>query len=166
MRVFYDINCGAPFNNPEMAMGIQQDLDKECDTNMCKMQGSRWSHIYGANAILLTLVFINMVLLCCGTNRVIPRIASAICAVSLCVMQFGTLIATGVYRFRLQGMLCGMSQRPTNYTDRVSAPNDMWTYEKDGMLIMMIWMIQVMGFICCCCVGVAPVRHRAHASSA
>jgi len=101
MRAHYDINYGAPWSNPELAMGIQKDLELVCTTNMCKMEGCRWSHVFGANAIILTLVIINMILLCIGTRRVFARIASAVCAMAICCMQFATLIATGIYRLRL-----------------------------------------------------------------
>jgi len=55
-------------------------------------------------------------------------------------------------------MLAGMSRRPTYFTDVSQAPSELWTYEKDGMLILLVWIIQCLGFLCCCFFGLDPIR--------
>lgn len=42
----------------------------------------------------------------------------------------------------------------TDFTDG----NDDWTYEKDAMLILALWILQLFGSICCLGVAMAPLK--------
>ena len=59
----------------------------------------------------------------------------------LCCLHFAFIIVTGVYRFRDYGKLCALNKLYTNQTSTDEPANDDWTYEKDGTLILSLWII-------------------------
>ena len=107
---------------------------------------------------MLLLLLCNMC--CVGFGAYLPlcRCLGALSATCCCCAHFAIIVATGVYRFSLFGRLCALNKLATNWTSDDELPNDDWTYEKDGSLILGLWILQFLGFICCCGVAWAPFR--------
>lgn len=84
------------------------------------------------------------------------RCIAGCCMSCLCCVHFCTWISVAVYRFRDQGKLCALSKVPTSVTssDAGTRAEDDWTYEKDGSLILALWVLQLLGCCCCCFAGV------------
>ncbi len=98
------------------------------------------------------LIALNMVCACIGTKKAVARIIASLCACLLCCAHVGIIITTAVFRFRPQGQLCALSIAPTQYSaDKDEDASDAWTYEKDGALLLALWIIQLL--CCCCCSG-------------
>ena len=84
------------------------------------------------------------------------RCIAGCCMSCLCCVHFCTWISVAVYRFRDQGKLCALSKIYTSVTssDQGTVAEDDWTYEKDGSLILALWVLQLLGCCCCCFAGV------------
>jgi len=133
-----------------------KDFGPDCDSD-CQKKGSEWSTAFFANAVIIMLVIFNMVCACVGTKKAIARVIASCCACAICCAHFGIIITTAVFRFRPQGQLCALSLRPTSVpADKDSEITDDWTYEKDGALLLALWIIQL---LCCCCCGGAGSGH-------
>ena len=106
------------------------------------------------------LLFLLCNMCCVGFGAYLPlfRCLGAFCATCCCCAHFGIIVATGVWRFSLYGRLCALSKQATNWTSDDELPNDDWTYEKDGKLILALWILQLLSFVCCCGVACAPLR--------
>lgn len=92
------------------------------------------------------------------------RFIGAVCATCCFCVHFAIIVATGVYRFSLFGQLCALSTMPTNWTSDTEV-NDDWTYEKDGKLILALWIIQLLSFVCCFGVACFPLRSMPEAKT-
>merc|ERR1712051_24328 len=124
--IVYDRSCSAPYSDISAAAELAADLAKDCDLD-CQKAGSRWSHVYFSMGFLMLFVLLATICVC-----------------------------VGVYKFRDYGKLCALSKAWTNYTstDLTELPNDDWTMEKDGALILGLWVMQLLGCCCCCFAGV------------
>ena len=159
MRTFlYDTSCGAPYSDDQEAADLIADLRKDCTSESCIEAGSRWSHIYGGMGTIMLLIMCSTCCVCIGAYKPIFRCIAGCAMNCLCCAHFGMWIATAVYRFRPYGKLCALSKVWTNYTstDLLSTDyyDDSWTYEKDGSLILGLWVVQLLGCCCCCFAGV------------
>ena len=132
------------------------EIAVDCDSD-CQKLGSRWSQIYIVNGVILLLIILNMCCVAIGAYHPVFRCLGAVCAACFCCSQFGMIVATGVFRFSLYGRLCALSKRPTNWTSETELDDD-WTYEKDGNLILALWILQLLGFVACCAVACMPLR--------
>lgn len=137
--IAYDVNCGAPFTDDAAAFEIMKN-GGDCDED-CKKAGSRWSHAFLANGLILTLMLLNFCCVCCGSKIAIARLCGALCACCICCAHIPIILSTAVYRFRPQGMFCALSERPTFYEEVLKRPTDQWTYAKDGALILLLFLI-------------------------
>ena len=83
----------------------------------------------------------------------------AIMSILLGLGHFFILLATGIYRFDSFGRLCALNEEPTHIAPGSSGPpTDKWTYAKDGILIIVLWVFQLLSFACCCLIGVWPTK--------
>ena len=151
----YDANCltGGKFPDDADAQEIL-DLRKEildgCDNDKdCIEKGSRWSSIYLANGFVMFLTTCGAIMVLCGLNHAICRCCAAWLLSLVCITNFGVFITTAVWRFGPAGKLCAMNIAPTFQGNLKDETEDSWTYEKDGQLILALWILQVLG--CCCC---------------
>ena len=122
-------------------------------------EGTKYSHVFLVNALLMTFFFINMIMVVVGAHKLMVRLIAGYCAIALCIAHFCTLIATAVYRFRAVGRLCTYVDQPSNApNDKPEDLNDDWTLKKDASLILALWIIQLLG--CCSCLATAlnPLR--------
>ena len=158
--IAYDVSCGAPFTDDDAAMQIMIDGKGKCDED-CQKAGSRWSHVFIINGVILSLMLVNFCCVCCGSRIAFARFCGAICACCICCAHIPIILASAVYRFRPQGMFCALSERPTYYEDTEKKPTDQWTYAKDGALILGLLLIQLLCFCCCCLTGITyPVDRK------
>ena len=153
--VVYDRSCGGPYSDEAAAAELKVDLAKDCDAD-CQKAGSRWSHIYASMGTILLLVCLTTICVCIGVYKPMLRCIASCCMTCLCCAHFCTWIAVAVYRFRPVGKLCALSKTWTGYTstDLTELPDDSWTMEKDGALILAFWVLQLLGCCCCCFAGV------------
>jgi hypothetical protein len=87
----------------------------------------------------MACIALNMLCVGLGTHKPHLRVIGAGFALCLCFAHFVILIATAVYRFQTVGMLCGLSTAASNISaESVDAD---WTYEKDGKLIVICFII-------------------------
>ena len=156
--VVYDTGCKAgPFSDVQAAADLLVDLQKDCYTDLdCVRAGSRWSHVYASMGTIMLIVLLATICVCIGAYKPMLRCIASCCMSCMCCVHFCTWIAVAVYRFRPQGKLCALSKAWTNYTstDLTELPTDDWTYEKDGSLILALWVLQLLGCCCCCFMGV------------
>ena len=147
--------CGAPYSDDEAAAEYLLELRDDCDAD-CQKAGSRWSHIFASMGVIMLLVFLATICVCIGAYKPMLRVIAACCMTCLCCAHFCTWIAVAVYRFRTSGKLCALSKTWTSYTssDLTEMPTDDWTMEKDGALILALWVLQLLGCCCCCFAGV------------
>ena len=111
------------------------------------------------NGILLLFILFNMICVGIGAFNATARFLGACFAPFLCLTHFGIIISTGVFRFSDYGKLCALSKLYTNYTSSDEPADDAWTYEKDGTLILALWIIQLLFFTGCCFVStILPIR--------
>ena len=157
--VVYDTNCGGPYSDVQAAADLLVDLKDDCDAD-CRKAGSRWSHVYASMGTILLSVLLTTICVCIGVYKPMLRCIAACCMSCLCCAHFCTWIAVAVYRFRPVGKLCALSKVWTSYTssDVTEMPTDDWTYEKDGALILGLWVVQLLGCCCCCVAGVNAPR--------
>ena len=137
-----------------------KDFQESCDGDEdCLKAGSRWSHVFLANGILMAVIALNMVCVAVGAYKATIRTVAAYFAVCIYCAHFGTIVATGVYRFRPIGMACAMSEKATNApTENVVDINDDWTYKKDGTLLLALFIVQLVTCQGCCIAAVFPLR--------
>ena len=148
--IAYDVGCfSGPFSDNEAAANLRDDLE-DCDKD-CQDLGSQWSVVFICNAVIMLLLIINFTCVCFGSRIVMCRLLAAWFACCICCAHFPIIITTAVFRFRPQGALCALSTANTYFADDESMPTDDWTYEKDGSLILALWIIQLL--CCCCCCG-------------
>ena len=158
-KVAYDVGCySGPFSDNQAAVDYQEDL-KDCDQD-CKDAGSQWSTVFFLNGVVTLLLVINFMCVCVGSRVAVVRLLAAWFACCICCAHFPIIITTAVFRFRPQGMLCALSEANTYYSDDESLPTDDWTYEKDGSLILALWIIQLLCCCCCCCAGATPPKQQ------
>ena len=153
--VIYDTSCGGPYSDPEEAAKLVADFLADCDAD-CRKEGSRWSHVYASMGIITLLVCLTTICVCIGAFKPMLRCIAGCCMSCLCCAHFCTFIAVAVYRFRTQGQICALSKVWTGYasSDYKELPTDDWTMEKDGSLILALWVLQLLGCCCCCIAGV------------
>lgn len=69
----------------------------------CRDAGSRWSIVFGANALVMYAIAANMICVGCGACRVKCRQIGAYCALALCIVHILVLVLTAFYRFNGMG---------------------------------------------------------------
>lgn len=127
------------------------DLKNDCTDKSCGQMGSGWSHIILANAILMILLFCNLGCIIMGRIRAKWRLLGAYAGFALALAHFGILIAAAIYRFRPQGALCSLDLTLTDFpTSNPKDSGDSWSFEKDGSLILALWVLQIIGAPMCC----------------
>ena len=82
----------------------------------------------------------------------------AIVSIALCIGHFAIIIATASYRFGPFGELCALNKAPTMLASADEQPTDSWTYVNDGILIIVLWVLQLVTFLCCVGVSLTPVK--------
>ena len=112
--------------------------------------GTMWSVAFAFNGFLMLAILLNFVCVCLGAYKAIFRMIGALCACCICCVHLIAIIVTAITRFNLHAQLCALNPTPTNYVGKDEMPptTDLWTYEKDGALILALWLIQL---LCCCC---------------
>ena len=122
-----------------------REIKDDCRTSSgwtdreCWIKGTRWSIIYLVNGIIL--LFLPPVAICtlCGLREPVCRCAAAWGLIVVSLANFFNLISTAIFRFNARGKLCAMATYPTYFTDEEF--DDSWTYEKDGQLILALWIL-------------------------
>ena len=127
-----------------------KELYDDCDED-CMKEGTNWSAIILANGIMMILLFCNLGCVIMGRIKAFWRVLAAYTGFIIFLANLAILATTGYYRYRTQGSLCAL------YTEMSHAPttepldvNDDWTFEKDGSLILALWLIQAIFMIPCC----------------
>jgi hypothetical protein len=112
--------------------------------------GTMWSVAFAFNGFLFVAILVNFLCVCAGAYKAIFRMLGALCACCLCCVHLIAIIVTAITRFNLPAQLCALNPTPTNYIGKDDMPpaTDLWTYEKDGALILALWILQL---LCCCC---------------
>ena len=90
----------------------------------------------------------------CGLNHAVCRCCAAWLLSLVCITNVGVFITTAVWRFGPAGKLCSMNIAPTFQGNLKDDTEDTWTYEKDGQLILALWILQILGCGCCLFGGV------------
>ena len=117
------------------------DLSNNCDAD-CMKQGSNWSTVYLVNGILMILIFFNLGCIIMGRIRPKWRLLASYTGFALALAHLGIIVTTAIYRFNSAGALCALRTSATNVpTTNGSDSNDDWTYEKDGSLILALWIL-------------------------
>ena len=118
-------------------------------------QGSLWSIIYRANGSILFLYSCAMVIIVVGMTKPLIRCVGVTLMPILGLCPFGILVASLVYRYRHIGMLCALSDMPTNFVSW-SSYDDTWTYRKDAERIASLLLLQSLTQCMCCTLGMTP----------
>ena len=140
------------YSDQEEAKKIADEIYEDCDAD-CLTNGSRWSFVYWMNCLVLFAVIVASFCVMCGTKTHYCRVISAVCMSCWCCLHFISMIITAMLRFNKFGRICSLNMTATNYLSKTEF-NDDWTYEKDGSLILVIWIMQLLGSCCCCFMGV------------
>ena len=135
--------CVKPYNDAERVHELSTGFT--CDED-CLKAGSRWSHVYITNGMILVCIILNFVCVAVGAYKGMLRVIAALFSLCLCIPHFAIIIATGVYRFRTIGLLCAESLTPTNKPSKDAEIDDSWTMRKDAQLILALWLVQL---LCC-----------------
>ena len=93
-------------------------------------------------------IVLRQIIACFGAFIAICRIIGCCVGTLIYFVYMTALILTPVYRFSDQGKLCALNPSPSLYVSWEEERSDTWTFEKDGVLILSLWIIQL---ICCCC---------------
>lgn len=100
------------------------------------------------------MLMINMICVGIGAWKAWARFTGAICAFPMWCFNFAMLIVTATFRFRAYGKACALVESDTNMpSDSFEDLDDQWTYEKDGALIMGIFIVAILN--CCACFSCA-----------
>ena len=143
----------AGFTDNEKAFDLMVEVRDGCDGDLdCLRMGSGWSHIILANAILMIFLFCNLGCIVMGRIKAKWRLMASYVGFALALAHLGIIVAAAIYRFRPAGALCSLIEgAATNAPTQVKADlNDDWTYEKDGSLILALWVLQLIGAPMCC----------------
>ena len=127
------------------------NIERDCDIK-CLRKGSHWSHIFFANGIILAMIFPTMICVTLGANNYKWRAFGSLCTIITWIGQLSTIAVTAAYRWSDFGQLCALSKVPTNWVSRYEV-NDDWTYEKDAMLITILFFVQLATCCGCCLTG-------------
>ena len=142
------------YTDMEKANELRADIALSYDADY--KAGTMWSVAFAFNGFLFVAIFVNFICVCAGAYKAIFRMLGALCACCLCCVHLIAIIVTAITRFNLHAQLCALNPTPTNYVGKDEKPptTDLWTYEKDGALILAFWILQL--FCCCCtCCGAA-----------
>jgi len=131
---------------------------EKCGTDLeCYKKGSRWSAIYIINGIITLLLALNMGCVLIGSKHLVPRMMAGLSAPFLCCAHVGVCIATAVLRYTPPGMLCSLSNAPTNWVGKPELVTDLWTYKKDGLFILICWVLQMCAMSLCTITAIRPI---------
>ena len=145
--VWYDVDCrNGPFKDTNLALKYMNEIIEGGCGSDCLQMGSKWSIIYSLNGSTLLLVALNMILNIFGAFLFWPRIIGGVCNCFLSCVHFAAIIATAVFRFRLYGQLCALSQGPA-YIDENNNLTTERTFETDGQMISGLWISQLFFFL-------------------
>ena len=92
-KIFYDSNCGPPYNDADKVNELS--MDYECDED-CLKAGTRWSHVYIANGLILVCIILNFVCVAVGAYKGIVRVIAALFSLCLCIPHLGIIIESVV----------------------------------------------------------------------
>jgi hypothetical protein len=76
----------------------------------CLNKGSKWSHIFLMNGLILICITLNYICIAVGAHKPLMRLIAAWVAPFLCCAHIGIIIATAVYRFSDAGKICALSE--------------------------------------------------------
>lgn len=129
------------------------ELNKDCGDD-CLKKGTQWSYMLLANGLLMIMLFCNLGCVCMGRIKPKWRMMSTYVGLILCLGHIVILVFTGMFLFRPQGQLCSLNLGKTSAaTPKLKNLNDTWTYQKDGMLLQILWILQIIGASICCVLG-------------
>ena len=112
--------------------------------------------VFWANSFLFLLLTLNMFCIGLGTLRPWFNFFGVTLAPCICIAHLVIIIMTGTARFSAWGKLCALTTLPTNFEAKGEMPTNDWTYAKDGQLILVFWVLQVILFLSCFGVGLVP----------
>lgn len=125
---------------------VHQDCGDDCGS--C---GTNWSKLLLMNGIIMILVALNQACIMIGRHKAFFYLIGAYCGAIICLLHVAALVITVIFRFNTPGRICSLSTLPTNYySSKAGEFNDMWTYSKDGTLILSLWIVQILGMPLCC----------------
>lgn len=118
-----------------------EELHRDCGDD-CVKKGTQWSIVILANGLLMVFLFCNLGCVCIGRIKPKWRMMSTYVGFILCLGHLTLIVFTGMFLFSPQGQLCSLNLEKTNaFSPKVKSVNDVWTYEKDGLLIKILWIL-------------------------
>ena len=125
-----------------------------CDDD-CMKRGTQWSTVMLMNGLMMIFIFFNLGCVLMGRIKAYFRVVAAYAGFIIFLTNLAVLSVTGYLRYRPQGALCSLytanSNAPTTNKDDA---DDAWTFEKDGGLILGLWLVQAVFMIPCCLLAV------------
>ena len=143
------------WTDAEKAYGFMEDIfEGGCDED-CVNAGTGWSMVMLMNGLLMVFIFLNLGCVIMGRIKAFWRVVAAYAGFVIFLVNIAILSVTGYLRYRPQGALCSVN------ADYTHAPNtnhkdvdDTWTYEKDGSMMLGLWLVQAVFMIPCCLLAV------------
>merc|ERR1712156_300107 len=130
------------WTDAEKAYGFMENIYEDCDED-CMNAGSAWSMVLLMNGLLMIFIFLNLGCVIMGRIKAFWRVLAAYAGFVIFLVNLAILSVTGYLRYRPQGALCSVN------ADYTHAPNtnhkdvdDSWTYEKDGSMMLGLWLVQ------------------------
>lgn len=148
------LEAGYKYTDTAEAAELQKSIQEDCDEE-CMKGGTGWSVIYALNGAICMAIVLKQIIACFGAFIACFRYLGLCVGCLLCWFYLAAVIVTPVIRFSDQSKLCALNPSPSLYVSWEEERSDTWTFEKDGVLIMSLWIIQL---ICCCCPLYGGVR--------
>ena len=145
----------AAWSDAEKAYDFMVNIqESDCDDD-CMKRGTQWSTVMLMNGLMMIFIFFNLSCVIMGRIKAYFRVVAAYAGFIIFLTNLAILSVTGYLRYRPTGALCSLytenSNVPTTNKDDV---DDAWTFEKDGGLIIGLWLVQAVLMIPCCLLAV------------
>ena len=147
------------FSDADEAYDLIKDIIEDCKVDIdCYKKGSQWSTVYISNGIILIFICVSNICVAVGAYNHLCRAIGAICGCCLCITHFALIVTAGVFRFSNFGKLASLHLGPTYVpSTNILDVSDDWTYEKDGQLILALFILQLLGMMLCCFAACWPM---------
>ncbi len=136
------INFDTDYTSDLMAAKIE--LQEDCDMD-CQKKGSQLTVIATLMGTIYGFVGLNALCMFCGAWVFYCRMASIVCTMVTCLVQFALLITSGVMMMTKYNNVCGRSMT-------ITAQGFRWTMADDFYVTFMLWVASfftMFGFVCC-----------------
>ncbi len=125
-------------------MEAKLELQEDCDMD-CQKKGSQLTVIATLMGTIYGFVGLNALCMFCGAWVFYCRMASIVCTMVTCLVQFALLITSGVMMMTKYNNVCGRSMT-------ITAQGFRWTMADDFYVTFMLWVASfftMFGFVCC-----------------